>query len=106
VSVTIKGSSGTEYSFDGPYESTDYLDDRSGVYAILCLRNGEFSLIDVGESYQVRTRVEDHDRKECWQQNCLGIVKYAVYYVEYGKKPSRMDVEKDVAGNYYLICGG
>lgn len=104
--MTIKGSSGRVYLFDGPYESIDSLDDRSGVYAILCLRNGEFSLIDVGESHQTRTRVENHDRKECWENNCLGILKYAVCYIEYGKKPSRTEIERDIAANYYLICGG
>jgi hypothetical protein len=106
MSVTLQGSSGARYIFDGPYESTDSLEDRAGVYAILCLRRDEFSLLDIGESHQVRTRVENHDRKECWDSNCLGILKYAVYYVEYGKKPSRMEVERDIAANYYLICGG
>jgi len=50
-------------------------------------------LIDVGESSEVKTRVETHDRKECWERNCKGIIKYAAYYVEHGKE------------NYNIPCG-
>ena len=87
MGVTITGKSGKEYNFEGPYSYTSSLKDKSGVYAILCERNGNLDLIDVGESSEVRARVENHDRKDCWERNCNGIIKYTAYYIEYGKKP-------------------
>ena len=105
MGVTIIGKSGNKYNFEGPYSNTVFLEDRSGVYAILCEKNGKLYLIDVGESSQIRTRIEKHDRKDCWEKNCNGIIKYAVYYIEYGKKPSRMEVEQDIRNNYNIPCG-
>ena len=79
------------------------------VYAILCEEiceeNGNLYLIDVGESSEVKTRVENHDRKECWEKNCSGTIKYVVYYIEYGKKSSRVEVEQDIRDNYDIPCG-
>lgn len=105
MGVTITGKSGNKYNFEGPYSNPGSLEDRSGVYAILCEKNGKWYLIDVGESSVVRTRVETHDRKTCWERNCSGIIKYAAYYIEHGKKPSRLEVEQDIRDNYNIPCG-
>jgi len=105
LGVTITGKSGNKYNFEGPYSNPGSLEDRSGVYAILCEENGKLYLIDVGESSEVRTRVETHDRKACWERNCSGIIKYAAYYIEYGKKPSRVEVKQDIRDNYNIPCG-
>lgn len=37
-------------SFEGPYRSTDSLQLRSGVYVILCAREGRNDVVDVGEA--------------------------------------------------------
>lgn len=105
MSVSITGKSGEKYHFEGPYSLTSSLEDRSGVYAILCEKEGKLYLIDVGESSKVKTRVENHDRKDCWEKNCSGTIKYAAYYIEYGKKPSRVEVEQDIRNNHILPCG-
>jgi len=62
-------------------------------------------LIDVGESSKVKTRIETHDRKDCWEKNCNVTVKYVVYYIEHGKKSSRVDVEQDIRDSYNIPCG-
>jgi hypothetical protein len=65
MSITIG-----KYEFEGPYHDTASLKDRSGVYAILDHKEGEhYGLLDVGESANVKTRVETHDRKDCWNRN-------------------------------------
>lgn len=58
--------------FDGPFSSTASLEDRSGVYAIIDRRNSGNHLVDVGESATVRSRVETHDRQNCWRRNSHG----------------------------------
>jgi len=103
--VTITGKSGNKYNFEGPYSNTGSLEDRSGVYVILCEKNGELYLIDVGESSEVKRRVDTHDRKECWEKNCSGTLEYAVYYIEHGKKSSRVEIEQDIRDNYDIPCG-
>ena len=60
VSITIDG-----HTFEGPYAGTDRLEDRSGVYAILCYREQKHFVVDVGESATLKTRVENHDRSDC-----------------------------------------
>lgn len=61
-----------KYSFTGPIASIDKLKDRSGVYAIVCKVESEYFLLDVGESSKLRTRIENHDKKDCWIKNCKG----------------------------------
>ena len=62
-------------------------------------------MIDVGESSKVKTRIETHNRKDYWEKNCNVTVKYVVYYIEHGKKSSRVDVEQDIRDNYNIPCG-
>ena len=59
----------------------------------------------LGESSEVKTRVENHDRKECWEKNCSGTIKYAAHYIENGQKSSRVEVEQDIRDNYDIPCG-
>jgi len=105
VEVLLEGKSGSKYNFEGPYPDTSLLEDRSGVYAILCNVGDKLYLVDVGESSEVKSRVENHERKDCWKKNCNGTIKYAAYYIEYGKKPSRAEVEQDIRNNYSIPCG-
>lgn len=100
MSITIG-----RYTFDGPYTSTDSLDDRSGIYAINCYRDGKYFLIDVGESATVSTRVINHDRKDCWQSNCEGTITYAVRYTPGMEEAGRMAIEQEIRTEYDPPCG-
>ena len=53
-----------KYTAEGPYTSTESLEDRSGVYIILTRAKStdKWTVIDVGESHELKTRVENHDR--------------------------------------------
>lgn len=93
------------YSFDEPYTSTDELEDKSGVYAILCKENGEYTLIDVGESREVKTRVENHDRQDCWSQHCQGELVVSVYYTPNKQKVGRTEIEQEIRDEYDPSCG-
>jgi len=102
MGISLKGKSGKEYYFEGPYLTTNMLQNRSGVYAVLCNKN---KVIDVGEASEIKNRIETHDRKECWRRHCDESISYAVYYIEYGKKPSRVEVEQDIREFYNPPCG-
>jgi hypothetical protein len=83
-----------KFSFEGPYRSTEMLQDRSGVYVILDKRaDGHYYVLDVGESAQVKTRVETHDREDCWERHCRGILYVAVHYTPNLQQPGRSKIE-------------
>ncbi len=100
MSITIG-----RYRFEGPYFSIESLEDRSGVYAIVDRRNAGDYLIDVGESATLRTRVENHDRKDCWSRNAKGTLGAAVHYTPNLQQAGRMDIEQEIRGQYDLVCG-
>lgn len=54
-----------KYNFEGPNSSPSSLRNISGVYAILGSKGGKNFVADVGESKEVRERVENHDREPC-----------------------------------------
>ncbi|SFR14207.1 hypothetical protein [Desulfoscipio geothermicus] len=95
------------YTFEGPYSSTNSLEDRSGVYAILCTTGdaNTYSLIDVGESSEVKTRVENHDRAGCWSENCLNTLRCAVYYTPHKQQAGRKEIEQEIRDKYSIPCG-
>ena len=93
------------YLFDGPYTSTDRLEDRAGIYAILCQKGGESYPVDVGESATVKTRVENHERKDCWKNNCKGTLAIAVYYTLNLQQRGRMAIEQQIRAHYDVPCG-
>ena len=92
-----------QYQFQGPYTSKLSLQDRSGVYAILDLkRDGTFSVLDIGESERIKTRVRNHDRERCWKQKKTGRVVFAAMYCT---QSQRLRAEKILRRLYSPACG-
>jgi len=106
MTMIIKGKSGRTYKFKGPFKTPDSLENRSGVYVILCRQDSKVNFIDIGESARVKDRVKNHERKNCWKRKCKGRIEYLAYYIKYGKKPSRMKVEQDIRDYYRIQCRG
>lgn len=100
MSITV-----SKYQFDGPYLTTDYLKDNSGVYAILCKNDSTYHPVDVGESAKVKTRVDNHDRKTCWQQSCHADLAVAVLYTPNLHQQGRMEIEREIRNEYNFPCG-
>jgi hypothetical protein len=94
-----------KYRFEGPYISPAGLEDRSGVYAILCRAGDELHLVDVGESATVRSRVENHDRKDCWKRECSGELRYAAHYTPHLQQSGRREIEQEIRQEYTVPCG-
>ena len=90
------------YSFEGPFTNTSELKDESGVYAILDKNNANYSVIDLGESGEIKTRIENHDRKDCWEKNKKGTITIWAHYVG---KNDRETIEQHIRGKYKFPCG-
>ena len=93
------------HEFEGPYTSTDKLQDRSGVYVVLCKRGDKWTIIDVGESAEVKTRIENHDRSDCWVKNCSSNLAVAVLYTPNKKQSGRKEIEGKIRERFNPPCG-
>jgi hypothetical protein len=91
------------YTFDGPFSSTVSLQSCSGVYAILG-RNGTggWAVVDIGESGDLRNRIDGHDREACWNRETSSSWSVAAYYCD---EPTRMRVESALRSQYNPPCG-
>lgn len=92
------------YSFEGPYTSTDSLKDQSGVYAILG-RNAAtetWKVVDVGESGGLQARVANHDRADCWKSRKYAALNVAAYYCN---AVQRSKIEQELRNAYNPPCG-
>jgi hypothetical protein len=92
--------------------SSDKLQNRSGIYAILCQTDNSCALIDVGESAKVKERVTRHDRKKCWvkvgrklQGNLICVVRYTPYKKRPGRREIEQDIRQDIRERGKRLCG-
>lgn len=85
-----------KYSFTGPFETIDKIKDRSGVYAIVDEVNNEYFLMDVGESLKLRTRIENHYKRDSWMKNCNGRVTIYCHFTPFLNQQGRIRIEKEL----------
>ena len=90
------------HTFEGPYGDVNDLKDASGVYIVLCPSGDEYKPIDCGESDAVRTRIESHDRKDCWTHNCSGTLMFGVMYCN---KTDGVAIEQGLRDMFKFLCG-
>lgn len=101
MSIMIYG-----YEFQGPYRDLAGLEHAQGIYCILDHRSdGKYYFIDVGESEDVLTRVENHDRSVCWERNRQGSLTVAVLYTRSMNIERRRAIESAVRDQYKPVCG-
>ena len=79
--------------FDGPCDDIDLLSDTSGIYAVLSENNGEFELVDMGESEYVRESLQEHADRQQWQDEGL-IITFAVHYTSDLSAQERREIKE------------
>jgi hypothetical protein len=92
------------YSFSGPVESIDKIKNLPGIYAIVCIVEGEYFLIDVGESSKLRTKIENHCKTECWTKNCKGQLAIFIHYTVLLKQRERIFIEQELRELFHPDC--
>lgn len=93
------------YSFEGPFFTSNQILDLPGVYVILTQTSpNNFTVIDVGESGSLQTRIENHDRQGCWNLNSVGDLAAAVLYTT-GSDEARRSIENNIRATYSPVCG-
>jgi hypothetical protein len=93
------------YNFEGPYPSTRYIYDRAGIYAVLSRSLLSYRVLDVGESANLRTRLENHDRSTCWARHKQGSIEFAVLYTPGMSQRGRMQIEQQIRNKFDPPCG-
>jgi hypothetical protein len=75
--------------WQGPYEDPASLADLAGIYMVIAGRKApdgkwdpsSYSLLDIGQTGGVGSRLASHDRERCWEQNtprgCVLLFKFA-----------------------------
>ena len=94
-----------DYEFDGTYTSPDRLQSELGVYVIWCRDGDSWAVLDVGESDNVRARVSDHDRADCWAKHCTGTIYYSAHYMPLSDEDERRRVEQEIRDSVNPPCG-
>ena len=93
------------YKFDGPFSSPDSLQPIGGVYVILCRDEDSWTVLDVGESDNVKERVSNHERSDCWEENCADSIYYAAHYMPLSDEGERRQVEQEIRRLTNPPCG-
>ena len=91
------------YTFNGPFSSENGLKNQSGVYLILGKHgSGRWQVVDVGEGKDVKTRVSNHDRGNCWKQQGYPKLTIAALYTNEAR---RMEIASQLRRHFKPPCG-
>lgn len=84
---------------------TSTLPDSGGVYVIVDLIGYQFTVIDCGESGQLRTRLSNHDRAPSWRRHARGLLAVAVRLTSGWTAQQRRTLEGRIRSTYQPPCG-
>ena len=98
------------YNFEGPYLLSTFEGlNRAAIYAILCknIFSNDFKIIYIGQSGEYGARLDTHNKKYCWDDNCkAGILYVAIFYTptdQYSKK-EREKLEGELISKFNPVC--
>ncbi|MBN1293156.1 MAG: hypothetical protein JXB48_15065 [Candidatus Latescibacteria bacterium] len=83
------------YDFEGAFSHPEYLKEQSGVYVIWCRSGAIWTVLDVGESENIRHYVLNHPHGEMWEKLCLNssrILYYSATYTRSTDKTGRVEI--------------
>ncbi|MEA1980697.1 MAG: hypothetical protein U9N54_06965 [candidate division Zixibacteria bacterium] len=96
MSITIN-----EHVFDGPYTTTKDLMDDPGVFAVIIAKEEKGTLIDVGESNNIRKGIESHKNRVKWDRfTSAGTLCFAALYTPDFNQTERASIEQDIRAQY------
>lgn len=93
------------YSWHGAFTDPGLLEARSGVYCIWDRVGEQWSVLDVGESADVRARLLSHDRHYQWILLCRGTLYFAATYTPGLQQFGRRQIEQGLRAQLLPPCG-
>jgi len=94
-----------KYDFVGPYENTDKIEDESGIYIVFDDTGDSYHYLDVGEAGSVKSRLDTHDRKDCWKRHAKGKIVFFVMYTPNLQQEGRKKIEDEIRQEKNPPCG-
>ncbi len=83
--------------------------DIAAIYVIICVgEDRNWTVLDVGQSGELGTRIDSHTRKECWTRSCpTGNIWVCVYRMPSNQntKEDRLKLETYIRQQTKPICG-
>jgi hypothetical protein len=93
------------FSFDGPYDDESGLPDEAGVFAVLSQEEGgKYNLLDVDDGFNLRESALGHQRRECWQKEAGGPLRFLAYPLPDDTPEAREKIVKEVRMQYVMAC--
>jgi len=91
-----------------PLADADF-SDIAAIYIIICVASdGSWTIIDIGQSGELGTRIDSHDRQDCWRRKChngnIWVCVYPMPTKTYSKQ-DRLDVEHSLRSKHTNLCG-
>ena len=94
------------YAFDGPHRSLRNLENKAGVFVIMSEFVGKFYLLDVDVSDDIKSAIENHARRKCWERYRKGKIRYAVLYKKEFSAERDSEIERKIRSKYKTVpCG-
>jgi hypothetical protein len=95
-----------EYPFDGPHKTLRVIENKPGVFAVICEHVDKYYLLDIDSSKNVKESITTHERKKCWENYKKGKIRYAVLYDESLREGAKKEIIDNVRKKYKTIpCG-
>lgn len=94
------------HQVNGVWADPARLESRSGLYVIWCKHGAVWSVLDVGESHDVKEHVLDHDRRDRWNRNSSGAVCYSAIYTPDLQQSGRKEIGEHIKRQVSLMQQG
>lgn len=89
--------------FTGPFDSAQNIKNKSGVYVILTKNIfGRYEVLDIGESFDLKTRLLTHERATRWSKHKKQGLFCAVYYCDERKRQQLDERLRTIYSNFVL----
>jgi hypothetical protein len=94
------------YLFEGSYQAPGDLRNKPGIFLVTEYLKGKHTILDIGESDEVRKAVEFNNRRECWLKNSVKYeLRVNVLYTPDLTVAQRKALEKQFRAKLKPPCG-
>jgi hypothetical protein len=92
------------YEFNGPIYSVGQIEEKAGVFAVVCIVDNKISgVIHVEESENIKARIRNHIESVEWAKLCIGKVAFAINYTPFLQYRGRRMIVSEIKRTYKLM---
>ncbi|HXL73755.1 MAG TPA: hypothetical protein VN963_09035 [bacterium] len=94
------------YLFEGSYQAPGDLRNRPGIFLVTEYLKGRHTILDIGESEEVRKAIETSNRRECWLKHSVKYeLRVSVFYTPDLTTAQRVALAKQFRTKLKPPCG-